>query len=347
MQRSLRTLFPLLASISVGVGLGVAACRREEPSAPLPSKAVAVIDGTIISPEGLVEEIGRQGYTNAWDSAVESCLEEMIRFEVVYAKAKQEGFDKSPKVQASIRSSRPTGVPTETSQAVQAPAIKQIVVDRFLETHLGLDATKLPISDAEIQAYFRKNPDEFSTPPQAHGSIIFVRVSPDSSPEQRETLKKRAESIRAAAIEQRDPKVFASLARQHSDDPTSRSVDGDMGWVRRDAANQWPESVVRVLFELKDPGDVSPVVTTPDGFHVVRLIKYRPASVAQWTEVRERIRSRLAEKKEEERANQFFASLKAGVRIQINRPLVDAIKQELKTNAPVGQLQAPPGNPNR
>jgi parvulin-like peptidyl-prolyl isomerase len=136
-------------------------------------------------------------------------------------------------------------------------------------------------------------------------------------------------------MEKRELKDFVFLVERHSDDAATRRAGGDMGWVRRDATNQWNETLLQTLFALREPGDVSPVVSTSNGFYIVRLNRHRPASIAQWAEVRERIRYQLAEMKETERANQFFASLKAGLRIQINRALVEAVKQQLKTNPPL------------
>jgi hypothetical protein len=315
----------------VVIVLSLAACRRED-STPLPDKVVAVVEETIISPEALVGEVLRQGYTNSWDDAVEFCLEELIRSEVAYAKARDEGFDRSPQVQAAIRSNLPPGALTESNPAMRDAVSRQIVVSRFLETHLGLDAGRLQISDSEIQDYFRKNPNEFSTPPMANGAMLFVRVPADSSAATLEVLRKRAESLHARALQQKDLGEFAALASQSSEDPVTRNAGGEMGWVGREATNQWPEPVLQALFALRQPGDISPLVTTAQGFYVLRLIKHRLASVAEWAVVRERIRAKLAEQKEAERAAQYFASLKKRLHIRVNRDLVEAVKQQLKTN---------------
>ena len=322
-----------------GMALFLVACRREDKPPPLPDNVVAGIEWTTISPEMLANEVLRQGYTNGWDDAVENCLEEIIRSEAVYLRAKEEGFDKSPQALAAIR----TNLPPDANEALRLALSKQIIVARFLETHLGLDASKVQIPDAEIEEYFRKNPEEFTIPPLAHGALIFVRVPTNSTPESTAALKERAESLRTNALEQKELAEFASLAARHSDDAATRNVGGEMGWIRQGTTNRWPVVVLQALFALRERGDLSPVVVAPDGFYILRLVKYRPASIAPWTEAREQIRFLLAEKKEAARADQFFASLKAGFRIQVNRELVKAVKQQLATNAPAAQVTR--GNP--
>jgi len=79
---------------------------------------------------------------------------------------------------------------------------------------------------------------------------------------------------------------------------------------------------------------------TTNGFYIARLVKKRPASVAQWAEARERIRYELAWKRETERENTFFKTLKADVYVQVNPDLVTSIKYHLRTNQPPVGLQA-------
>ena len=92
--------------------------------------------------------------------------------------------------------------------------------------------------------------------------------------------------------------------------------------------------MLRALFALEEPGAFSPVVEAPDGFYIIKLFRHRPASLMPWTEARERIRYRLAVKKEAERERKFYEANKAGLRIQVKRELVEAIRQQLRTNGP-------------
>src|SRR5262245_28616100 len=188
MQLPDHSLHRVRVAAFAGMALFLAACRREDKPPQLPDNVVAGIEWTTISPEMLRSEVLRRGHTNAWDDAVENCLEEMIRSEAVYLKAKEEGFDKSPQAQAAIRANLPPEALTEANEALRLTLSKQVIVARFLETHLGLDASRIQIPEAEIEEYFRKNPEEFSIPPSANGALIFVRVPTNSTLENRAAL---------------------------------------------------------------------------------------------------------------------------------------------------------------
>jgi len=271
------------------------------------------------------------------DDAVDRSLEEMIRFEAAYAKAAEEGFERSPRVQSAIRTNLPPGAATD--EALHATAVKQIVVDRFLETHLGLDVEKVDIPEEEMRKYFRNNPEKFGTPATVRGAVLVVRVPTNAPAPVRTTARERVETLRSKAVTFSALSDYGAFVAEHSDDTKTRRLGGDTGWISTHVPDGWPTNVIAALMSVQ-AGEVTPVVERPEGFYVARLVKKRPAGVAPWTEAREYIRYELATKRERERAERFFAALKADVYVQVNPDLIKTIKQQLRTNQePVG-LQA-------
>lgn len=75
---------------------------------------------------------------------------------------------------------------------------------------------------------------------------------------------------------------FATVARESSDDPGSKANGGDMSWVSR---GQTVPSFEEAAFALK-PGEMSGVVETQFGFHIIKLVEIRPGAVMPYEEVK-------------------------------------------------------------
>ncbi|HXG28591.1 MAG TPA: peptidylprolyl isomerase [Nevskiales bacterium] len=104
-------------------------------------------------------------------------------------------------------------------------------------------------------------------------SHILVAVKEGASDEERSAVRRQAEEVLARARAGED---FAQLAARYSNDQLALS-GGDLGW--RDAA-ALPSLFANVVPSLK-PGEVSPLLSSPSGFHIVRLNETRPAGGAQ------------------------------------------------------------------
>jgi parvulin-like peptidyl-prolyl isomerase len=76
---------------------------------------------------------------------------------------------------------------------------------------------------------------------------------------------------------------------------------------------------------LQQAGDTAPVVTTANGFSIVRLLERRPAGTRPFTEVREVIRYELLLQKRREREEAFFAEMKRGLPIVVNEAVLDTV----------------------
>jgi peptidyl-prolyl cis-trans isomerase SurA len=126
-----------------------------------------------------------------------------------------------------------------------------------------------PVTEAEVRAFFAERSDEMGTRP---ASIEFeqVVVGPRPSEEARQAARDEAEEIRRRLVGGED---FAQLARRHSADPGSRDRGGDLGWFRR--GRMVPE-FERVAFALR-PGQISEVVESSFGFHIIRVDRIRGA----------------------------------------------------------------------
>ena len=127
------------------------------------------------------------------------------------------------------------------------------------------------VSDADVQEAFLKNKDMLQKQP---ASVTFrqIVVAPKPTAEQKKRARAKADSL---LIEIRKGGDFEQIAKRESMDPGSKATGGDLGWNRRGA--MVPE-FERMMFAL-NPGQVSPVVETSFGYHIIRVDRVQAAEV--------------------------------------------------------------------
>lgn len=143
----------------------------------------------------------------------------------------------------------------------------------------------IQISDQEIEQYYALNPDKFSAPEQRQARHILLRSDAKESPELRDVKRKKLETILALAKAGKD---FAQLAREHSED-SSGEKGGDLGFFSKE---QMVQPFAEAAFALKE-GEISGVVETQFGLHLIKLEHIKPAQVTSLAAAREQIANEL------------------------------------------------------
>jgi peptidyl-prolyl cis-trans isomerase D len=134
-----------------------------------------------------------------------------------------------------------------------------------------LDTT--PISDAELQAYIAKHPDDFKRPAVAYVRFIAVPRLPnadDSAAARAHVTRVRSELARGAR--------FEDVAKRESSDSGSGQRGGDLGWVRKSDTTTFVAPFMRAVRSLK-PGELSAPVPTRFGYHLIRIDQAKGDSV--------------------------------------------------------------------
>lgn len=178
-----------------------------------------------------------------------------------------------------------------------------------------------PVTDAEIRAFFEQRAGELGTRP---ASIEFeqVVIVPRAAEDALAEARSEAESLRDRLLDGED---FAQAARRHSADPGSRERGGELGWIRR--GRMVPE-FERMAFALRQ-GEISPVVETTFGFHIIKVDRVRGAE-RQVRHILIRPDVSAAEQaRTQERATEAAEALRAGAAIDSLRRAVrhDASEQ--------------------
>ncbi len=148
---------------------------------------------------------------------------------------------------------------------------------------------KVDISQEESKAYYDENVDDFVIQEQVRARHILIKVPPDADNERVEEIREKAEQIRAQAKKGED---FASLAEKHSEGPTAEK-GGDLGFFPR---GRMVKEFEDAAFSLKQ-GEISPIVRTQFGFHIIKVEDHKQERLQSLDEVRKSIESTLRDKK--------------------------------------------------
>ena len=133
-------------------------------------------------------------------------------------------------------------------------------------------AKPVNVTEEEITAAFEKSRAALQKRP---ATVTFrqIVVAPKASPEAKAKAKARADSLLAEIKKGGD---FEQIAKRESMDPGTKQLGGDLGWNRR-GSGLVPE-FEGMMFALR-PGDVSPVIETAFGYHIIRVDRVQAAEV--------------------------------------------------------------------
>jgi peptidyl-prolyl cis-trans isomerase SurA len=143
---------------------------------------------------------------------------------------------------------------------------QQILMQRLREREVD---DRIDVSDSEIDQFLADSKSSSASRSEYNLAHVLVRVPEQASPEQIDQARKKAEKARAESVSGVD---FAKIAASYSDAPDALQ-GGNMGWR---AEGRLPEIFAGAVKSLR-PGETSPVLRSPGGFHVVRLVEQRGA----------------------------------------------------------------------
>jgi hypothetical protein len=295
------------------------ACDRNRPASSLPPNAVATVNGRPIPRDAFERELFRSLQARAGrakDVALEksAVLERMINFEVVYQKAEAAGYDKDPQIIESLR---------------------RMVVAKYEEDQAIL-RNPPKATPEEIEDFYQRRPERFGQPERIRAALIELKVSKFAPTEKRAEVQKKMDRLRAEAKACSPPDgTFGLLAQANSEDQASRYRGGDVGWIVGGKTNSpWHPSVLSGVSQLKQPGEISPVIETPTAFYLVKLIERQSATMRPLKEVQEGIKYLIIREKERGQQEAAYVALRQGLTIRTNHALIDAIQAPASNISP-------------
>ncbi len=193
------------------------------------------------------------------------------------------------------------------------------------------------VPEEELQRYYAENASRYTAAEERRASHILIKAGKDMSSADRQKARAKAEAL----LEQlrKSPQQFAELAKKHSDDPGSAERGGDLDYFGRGAMVKPFEDAV---FAMK-PGEISNIVESDFGFHIIQLAGQRGGEKKSFDAVRAEIegevKRQLAQRRYAEAAEQFTNTVYE--QSDSLQPVIDKLKLEKRT-ATV-QREAAPG----
>ncbi|HXY05083.1 MAG TPA: SurA N-terminal domain-containing protein [Burkholderiaceae bacterium] len=164
-------------------------------------------------------------------------------------------------------------------------------------------AARTPVSEAAMREYYEKNKSRWAGTEQRRASHILITSGKDGSAPDKAAARQMAEEILRQV--RAKPADFAKLAREKSKDPGSAAMGGDLGWFGRSMMTKPFEDAAFALQQ----GQISDVVETEFGFHIIMVTGVKSAQPKSFEEVRSTIeaemRKQAAQKNYAEMAEQF------------------------------------------
>jgi peptidylprolyl isomerase len=224
-------------------------------------------------------------------------MNRLVRLEIarmaVLREAKAKKWEQRPEVEAQMERAR-----------------RQIILTSYLASMTAIP--KDYPADADVQAAYDANRDNFMAPRQYHLQQIFIASTRDADKKAQEAAQKKAQDV-ARKAKARGAR-FDDLAKENSDHRDSAARGGDIGWVPD------PQLVPEIRTQVTGMavGEVSDPVRTEGGWHIVRLVETKPAGPRPLAEVRETIVAALRQRKVQENEQAYLADLLSKNPVAVN-----------------------------
>ncbi|HEX9941744.1 MAG TPA: peptidylprolyl isomerase [Thermoanaerobaculia bacterium] len=194
--------------------------------------------------------------------------------------------------------------------ALRQQARDQIAVQKYVQGKL---IQSLSVSDQATRDFYEKNKAQIQQPERLHLRHILIRVQPNASPADKEKARQKAADLLKRLQAGED---FAKLAQESSDDPGSKPRGGDLGWVARGQTVPIP-TFENAAFALTKPNEISPVVESPYGFHIIQLLERQQPAIIPYEQVKNRLGMMLKEQQAQQQIASRVRELRGKAKVEI------------------------------
>jgi len=148
-------------------------------------------------------------------------------------------------------------------------------------------------STEELESYYQEHLPYFTFAEERRASHILIQIAAPANPENDEKAKEKIEEIERELKEGAD---FATLAREYSEDSASGKKGGDLEFF---TYYEMVPSFSEAVFALEKTEDVSEIIKTPFGYHLIKLTGIKASYVKPFQEVEERLEQMWKDEKSE------------------------------------------------
>jgi len=318
----------ILLSFFLGVSLVGTLHAQKPQEQPAAGGKAAVVNGVVIQEEevnrGLLYQQQRMLATTGqvirpdmMPEARKMVLENLIDRELLYQQSRKKGISiKDAEVNEQLDRLKKQ-YPNEqafkdsmaedhlTEDTVKSRIKMNLAVQQFVEKEFE---GKVQVTEAEAKAFYDGHPEYFTEPETIRASGILIKTDVKSDAAKKEEARKKMEDIQKRVQKGED---FAILAKDFSQD-ASAAQGGDLGTIPR---GRMPKALDDAAFSLK-PGEVSNVLETELGFHLIKVHEKKPERVVPLKDVEEKIRQHLSNQKLKQMVDEHLNEVKKTAKIE-------------------------------
>jgi peptidyl-prolyl cis-trans isomerase C len=181
---------------------------------------------------------------------------------------------------------------------------KQLVQQEIVDT--------ISVNPDDLKGFYDQHQSQYSQQEQVRARHILIKVPPETSAADEAKMKEKATKALARA---KKGESFGKLAQELSDD-TSQANGGDLGLFKR---GQMVAPFEEAAFALK-VGQVSELVRTPFGYHIIKLEERHPEKPLSYDEAKEQVKKDLTQERGLARYQEYIAGLRGKAVIDISLP---------------------------
>jgi peptidyl-prolyl cis-trans isomerase C len=193
-----------------------------------------------------------------------------------------------------------------TMADLRADVRKVLLVAEFVEQTF---ASKTVITDEQTKAFYDGHPDFFRHPDMVRASHILVRVPADAADDVKKAKRAAIDQARQRVLSGED---FAQVAAGVSEDPGTKEKGGDLDFF---AKGRMVPEFEKAAFALK-PGEVSEVVTTQFGYHIIKQTGSRPAEQQSYDKAKDMIARFMKDRAVRNEVAKFLEEQKKAAKIE-------------------------------
>ena len=211
-----------------------------------------------------------------------------------------------------------------TVDDLRAKATQEATAKATLKRELNISVT-----DDQAKAFYAKHAAEFEQPETAHvRHILLMTMDPATrTPLPTNAVAAKRKQIDSLLVQIRGGADFATLAKQYSEDPGSKDNGGELPEFPR--GQMVPEFEAAAFALNKD--QVSDVVTSTFGFHIIKLIDKTAAKKVEFATVATELKEVLTRQKMSKVTPDYVKKLRAGAKFEILDPALKAASERLET----------------
>jgi len=262
-------------------------------------------------------QLGADAAEERKQEARKKVLDGLIGSELLFQKARSIPIEiPQAAVDEAIRQSRASmgedGFNTElqrrgmTPQDLEQLVRQNLMVQKMIEERI---VNTIQVSDAESRKFYDDNPPKMEKPAGVDASHILVKSFASDAQEKKDQARKKIDEAHAKV---KSGEEFSSVAGQYSED-ASAARGGALGTIRR---GQTVPAFEEAAFKL-GVGQISDIVQTEFGFHVIKVTGKQEASTASFDEVKERVTDFLKQQKAQQAIESLVDSLRSEAKVEI------------------------------